>query len=123
MNEIGDHLEGQGSSNGKSLLPSEKVLIFLFFLGGNSLYRVKNYAHDIGYGTIVNAIRACINVVFDNLVPKYIKLPTPAQAQYESELFHAASGFPKLIWGALGMKNSRIISVAIPMSIYKMVPK
>ena len=104
MDEVGPLLEGQGSSNGKSLLPREKVLIFLFFLAGNSLYRVKNYAHDIGHGTIFNAIKSCMTVIFDHLVPRYIMLPTPEQALQESQLFHASSGFPKVIWAALGKK-------------------
>ncbi len=102
LEEVGSDLESQGSTNGKSLLPSEKILIFLFFLAGNSLYRVKNYAHDIGYSTIFNAIRSCIDVFYDHFVEKYIKLPTEEQASHEADLFHSSSGFPKVIWGALG---------------------
>ncbi len=105
LEDVGPHLEGQGSTNGKSLLPCEKILIFLFFLAGNSLYRVKNYAHDIGYGTIVNTIHACIDVLYDNFVGTYIKLPTEDQAKREAELFHSSSGFPKVIWSALGRQN------------------
>ncbi len=103
MHEVKPHLEGPGSTNGRSLVPEEKVLLFLFFLAGNSLYRIKSYAHDIGIGTIVNALKACIDVFHSHLVPRFINLPTPQQAQYECDLFHATSGFPRIIWAALGM--------------------
>ncbi len=109
MKEIRPYMEGPGSTNGKSLMPEEKVLLFLFFLAGNSLYRIKSYAHDIGIGTIVTAIKACTDIFYDNLVPKFIRLPTEEQARHECELFHATSGFPKIIWAAIG--NCKLLSM------------
>ncbi len=117
MDEVGGHLVGPGSTNGKSLSPQEKVLIFLFYLAGNSLLRIKKYAHDIGMGTIVNAIRKCIDVFYEVLVPTYIRLPTPEQAKMESELFHDSSGFPKIIWAAIG--NVNILKSNSMLNIFK----
>ncbi len=108
MDEVGEHLSGQGSTNGKSLCPQEKGLIFLFYLAGNSLLRIKKYAHDVAMGTIVNAIYKCIDTFFTVLVPKYITLPSPEQARRESELFHESSGFPKIIWAAIGKHYARL---------------
>ena len=102
LTEIIDELPVGASSNGKSLAPVERLLIFLFFLAGNSLYWIKKYSHSASYGTIVNAIHQCLDACYKKLVPKFITLPTNEQAKVEAALFHEMSGFPPIIWSAIG---------------------
>jgi hypothetical protein len=47
------------------------------------------------------SISTSLKVLFENLVPQYITLPTYEEAQEEAHLFHAASSFPPIVWGAI----------------------
>ncbi len=107
--EVEDQLPPGLSTNGKSLSRRERLLVFLFFLAGNSLYWISTYGHWISHGTVVNVIHQCIQALYIRLVPKYVRLPTEAEAKTEAMLFNEMSGFPPIIWSAIGTNNPLII--------------
>ena len=89
------------STNKKSIHPRERLLIYLFHIGHNPSYDVSAYSHDISKGVIAQSIKLVNNALYDYLVPRYIKFPTPQEAEASAEKFKE-QGFPaKLIWGAL----------------------
>ena len=85
-----------------SLSAQERVLIFLFYLAGNSVYWITRYGHWVSHGTVVNCIHQCLQAFHGKLVGKYIQLPDHEQARKEAALFHEQSKFPPIIWAAIG---------------------
>jgi hypothetical protein len=52
--EIEDELPIGSSSNGKSLTARERLLCFLWFVGGNSTLGQGEYAHSMSFGSVAN---------------------------------------------------------------------
>jgi hypothetical protein len=44
---------------------------------------------------------SCLYAFFDHFVEDHILLPSSREALHEADLFHARSGFPKIVWGAI----------------------
>jgi hypothetical protein len=109
MDEIMPYMPPGLSSNGKSITPKERMLVFLFFASGSLFNNHASYAHGMSYGAIVESIDICINVLHKYLVPNYIRLPTQSEAKEEAELFHQASGFPALVWGAVDGTHIKVL--------------
>ena len=75
------------STNGKSVEPHERMLNLLYFSGSNSFLKYQKWSNKLGTGTASESIRISLAIFYDNLVPKYLTLPTFEQAKKEAKLF------------------------------------
>jgi hypothetical protein len=108
VDEIGPHFVQQGSVNGKSLQPVEKILLFMLYLSGDKFYWDQEYSHEISKSAALQAIKQCVSIFFDVFVPSYIKMPTPDQAKKEARLFSQNSAFPPVIFAAIDGCHVRV---------------
>ena len=78
-----------------------------------------SYAHNISYGAIVQSIEIVIEAIHDNFVNAWIRLPTSREALDEAAQFNLKSGFPPLIWGAIGKSQlvSKLVVIAVCLKI------
>lgn len=103
-----DHLEnflspmlaGVGSSNGKSLQPREKLLVFLAFVGHNLNYITISGMFEISMGSVSNIIHQVIQVLFVHR-KEFIRLPTAREARTSADKFSRLSGFPPLLFAIM----------------------
>ena len=91
---IRDELPAGRSNNGRSLLPEERVLVFLFSAGTSISNFNAAYAHGMSEGTIHNCIDQVMKAICKIVVPKYITLPTSEEAREEAKLFQERGNFP-----------------------------
>ena len=91
---IRDELPQGRSNNGRSLLPEERVLVFLFSAGTSISMFNAAYAHGMSEGTINNCINQVMKAIIKVVVPKYITLPTSEEAHAEAKLFQERGNFP-----------------------------
>ena len=101
LHMVAPHLPQGTSSNGMSITPEERLLVFLHWAGSGTTNLHGSYAHDMGEGTVYNCIDSVIEALYEHVAPEQIVLPTEEQARREADLFHAKSRFPRLIWGAI----------------------
>ena len=91
---IRDELPIGNSPNHQSLLPEERLLIFLFTAGTSISNFNAAYAHNVSEGTINNCLKEVMDAIEKVIVPKYITLPTTAEAMEEARLFQDRHNFP-----------------------------
>ena len=97
------------STNGKSLIPAEKLLLFMYYITGDVPSHHHIMAADLGLGTLNNAIHETIQVLYDKLVPLYVQLPKNGEGEAEGRLFSAKSGWPlQNLWAATDGTNIRV---------------
>ena len=96
------------SPNKKSIHARERLLIFLWFVGGNIYGEFSAYAHNVSYGVIVESIAIMIDVIHDNMVDIWIKLPDQREAMSEASHFTAMSNFPCLLWAAIDGTHCKV---------------
>ena len=101
LEEYGQYLPPGLSTNGKSIMPSERLLAYLYFLGTNLQYYHSGTNHGLSEGGTAESISAVNEVLFNYLVPDYIRDPTPAEAREEARLFGELADFPPIIWGSI----------------------
>ena len=89
------------SSNGKSIHPRERFLIYLFHIGHNTTQSVESYSHDISKGVIWKSIKKVNEVMFHHFVPKYLKFSTPEEAEESAKKFQDDGFGAKVIWACL----------------------
>ena len=107
---IEPYLPQGNSSNGMSIKPIERLLVFLYWTGSGSSSLHSGYAHNMSEGTIWNCIDSIIDVLYDVVVPQLIQLPDENEARRQANLFHAKSGFPRLVFGAIDGTHVRVSS-------------
>ena len=98
---VRDSLPEGHSRNGKSIKPLERVLMYLYYLGTNLQYFHSGVNHGLSEGSVCESIHMVNQVVFDEVVPKYICVPTEEEAKMEAALFSQKSGFPPIVWASL----------------------
>ena len=97
------------STNRRSLVPEEKLLLFLYFISGDIPSHHHRMSADISLGCLNESIHESVNVLFDHIVPRYIKLPNNPQGRAEARLFSLKSGWPvENIWAATDGTNIRV---------------
>ena len=73
------------STNGKNILPKEKLLVFLYVAGGNSYISYAGDSLGISDGSIVNCIRDVTAAFYEvdesdeekrNFIQKFIQIPS-----------------------------------------------
>ena len=96
------------STNGKSILPSERLLAYLYFLGTNLQYYHSGTNHGLSEGATAESISAVNEVLFNYLVPDYLKVPSQEEAKAEAKLFGELAEFPEIIWGAIGKQYGNL---------------
>ena len=89
------------STNKKSLCPRERLLIFLFCVSGDVRSEHAAFAFDCSANVIKESIRESILVLFDEIVPKFIRVPNTEEGMKEADLFHLLSEFPAIVWGVI----------------------
>ena len=97
------HLPQGLSTNGQSLLPVERLLVFLNWARTGCTNLQGAYNHGISEGSHSNCIDTVIDAMFDNVVDQLIVLPDEQEARREADLFHQASGFqfPRIAFAAI----------------------
>ena len=98
---VAPHLPPGRSSNGMSITPEERLLVFLHWAGSGSTNLHGSYAHDMGEGSVYNCVDSVIEALYEHVAPNHIVLPTEEQARREAELFTNKSNFPPIVWGAI----------------------
>ena len=98
---VRDSLPQGNSRNGKSIKPFERLLTYLYYLGSNLQYYHSGVSHGLSEGAVCESIHMVNQIVFDEVVPKYICVPTQEEAKMEAELFSQKSGFPPIVWASL----------------------
>ena len=109
---VGPHYPKQGdSSNGLSIKPIERLLVFLYWSGSGASNMHGAYSHAMSEGSIFNCIDSTIKVLHDVIVPHLIKLPNPEQGQREANLFNEKSQFPRIVFSAIDGTHIRVSSI------------
>ena len=85
------------SRNGKSMLPKEKIMTFLHYIGGDT-YRRGGCHLGHGKSTNMNMVIEVRDKLYDFLVPLMIKKPTVEEANHEADLVSEAHEFPKSVF-------------------------
>ncbi len=96
------------STNGKSLVPKERILVFLMFCAGNNLGWISRYGHEMSAGAVHSCIHTCITIFSRMLVPRYVKLPTAEQSKKEALDFQRISTFPPIAWAAVDGSHIKV---------------
>ena len=81
-----------GSTNGMSLVPHERLLILLQYLGCHPTQVLMSWANKVSESAINTSIALTRDVLHEKMIPRYLKLPTLPQAKEEAKLF--ARRFP-----------------------------
>ena len=89
------------SVNGKSLCPRERLLIYFYCVSGDVRSQHAAFAFDCSANVIKESIRESIIVLFEEIVPKFIRVPNREEGLKEARLFHILSKFPAIIWGII----------------------
>ena len=111
LDMIEPYLPQGNSSNGMSIKPIERLLVFLYWSGSGSSSLHMGYAHDMAEGTIWECIDSIIDVLYDVVVPQLIQLPDENEARRQANLFHDKSrGFPRIVFGAIDGTHVRVSS-------------
>ena len=97
---IEDNIEVGQSTNGRNILPIERVLIFFWWTRACSSALHDAISHDVSEGTIWKSIDIVIDAIY-KVVPDLIKLPTEEQALKEAKTYQSKNGFPPIAWGAI----------------------
>ena len=100
LEEIREFLPVGSSVNGKSLVPEEMLLIYLWYHTGNSFVRHDKRSHSCSHGSICKSIDLVIRAFHEstierkNFVHRQVRLPTPEEALKEAMDFQEKSNFP-----------------------------
>ena len=101
LSEMEHHLPIGRSGNGRSIIPKERLLMFLFYAGGDIRHRHGAFSYNAGKSAVDENCRIVLEAIFNNLVDKYICLPNYEEAKNESVLFSLRSGYPQIVAAAL----------------------
>ena len=114
VKQLEPHLLSQGSVNGHSLCVLERVMIFLHWASVGASMSSLAMTFNCSYGVIdesiakvITALNASDDATGPSFVSKYMTCPEGEDALNSAEWFHFISGFPKLVWGAIGKINLR----------------
>ena len=88
------------STNGKNILPIERVLMFFWWTRACSNPIHDSITHDISDGSVYKSIDMVIEAIFKQ-VPSLIQLPSEEEAFKEARLFQSRTGFPPIAWAAI----------------------
>ena len=109
VKELNPHLLSQGSVNGHSLCVLERVMIFLHWASVGASMSSLAMSFNCSYGVIEESIAKVIkalNASTDGTGPSFVKknlyCPEGEEALDSATWFQWISGFPKLVWGAIG---------------------
>lgn len=113
VQKVAPFYDRQGmSTNGKSLIPAEKILIFLHWASGDIRSQFAVLTFNYSAGTIKQAVHETIDAMMKSFVSEEISLPDENEARAEAALFKARSpGFPELAWCGLDGTHIGIWSV------------
>ena len=93
------------STNGKSLSPTKRLLIFLHTAhrGDDVSNAGSQITHNISAGVHCESMKMSIDCLFEELVKKerLIKCPNGARAKVEAQLFEEHANYPCLVWACL----------------------
>ena len=104
------HLPEGNSSNGLSIKPIERLLVFMYWSGTGSSSLHSGYAHAMSEGTVWNCIDSVLKVLYEEVVPQLIELPDGNEARRQAEIFHQKSKFPRIIYAAIDGTHVRVSS-------------
>ena len=102
--QVRDRFNSPGSTNGKSILPEEKLLHFLFYFGRMDDSVSAAWSQNVSHTAMMNAVKEVIDILNPqdnqsiNFCDENIFLPSEDMARREALNFSAASGFPPLLW-------------------------
>ena len=118
---LSPHLLPGNSLNGRSLLPEERILVFLWFAGTGSTNIHSSISHNISKTSIHNAIYQVIDALYTILKPQFLVLPTIEEQRREADLFHQRSGFrfPPIAYGAIDGTHV-LVSLRFLLWMYRM---
>ena len=108
VKELEPHLSSQGSVNGHSLCVLERVMIFLHWASVGASISSLGMTFNCSYGVIDESITKVIKALVSrddtetSFISRNMKFPEGEQALDSATWFNWISGFPKLIWGAIG---------------------
>ena len=109
VKELEPHLLSQGSVNGHSLCILERIMIFLHWASVGASISSLAMTFNCSYGVIdesiakvIVALNASTDETGPSFVKKNMKCPEGEEALDSATWFNWISGFPKLIWGAIG---------------------
>ena len=97
---IKDDIDVGQSTNGKNILPIERVLIFFWWTRACSNPMHDSITHDISDGSVHKSIDMVIDAIFKH-VPSLIQLPSDEEAMREARLFQSKTGFPSIAWASI----------------------
>ena len=112
MTTLGPFIPAGRSNNGKSLLPIEKLLVFLYCMGSNSFVIHSGTNLDVSEGTVFNCVNQVLEACFKSeegqkhFVDNEIYLPEEAEALDNGREFLKRSknfppNFPPMFFGSL----------------------
>ena len=101
--DVEDYLPVGRSTNGKSLLPVERLMYFLKFFCKNELTVSAAYSNDVSAGALSENISIMVEALNPksgpNFCKRHIYLPSTVKSQWEAMQFHEKYGFPPLVVG------------------------
>ena len=97
------HLPPGSSVNGYSLIPEERLLLFLHWASADSFIGHQCFQFRLGHGTSDGNLHMVIDALMKSVVPDYIKLPTEEEARATAQDYHDRSGgvFPLVGFGSV----------------------
>ena len=101
--DVKDYLPVGRSTNGKSLLPVERLMYFLKYFCKNELTVCAAYSNDVSPGALSENIGIMVEALNPKCGPNFCKrhiyLPSTVKSQWEAMQFHEKYGFPPLVIG------------------------
>ena len=95
------HLPPGLSTNGKSLTPDERLLVFLNWARTGNTNIQSEFCHGISEGAVHDSLVKVIDAMYTHVCPQLIKLPNETEARHEADLFYNCSGFPRIAFAAI----------------------
>ena len=105
--EIGEFIPCGSSRNGKSLVPRERLMIFLWKMRGNTFIRHDEVTWNTSYGVIAQSVDKVLEAFFKdtrekkNFVERNIYLPNEEEAYAEAVEFNRRNKFPKIAYASV----------------------
>ena len=99
------------SRNGKSLCPRERLMIFLWKMGGNTYVRHDEVTWETSMGVISQSMNMVTKAFMmetrerKNFVDRNIYLPNEDEAWAEAVEFNRRTQFPKIVFASVDGEN------------------
>lgn len=94
---IGHSIARQDTTFRKCIPIVKRVAIAIFQLASTTEYRVVGSLFGVSRSTVCNCVREFCRAVIDILMPKFIRIPTPAEMEGMATFFEERWGLPQCI--------------------------